>query len=643
MLDFVRNNRRLMLLLLLVLVFPSFVFFGVESYSRFMDGSHDVAKVDGRTITVQEVDNVVRDQSERMRQMLGNNYDPRMFEGAAARQSVLDQLIQQRVVADATEKKHLTVSDTQVRDAIQAIPAIAQLRGPDGTFDEKAYVQLLAQQGMTPEQLDSRMRFELATQQLGAAVGTTSFVPKSLLDRLIAIRDQQRDVQPLTIKSADFTSKVKPDEAALKAYYESHLSAYTTPEEAKVEYVVLSGEALAASQAVTPEELKSYYDSNIQRFRTEEQRRASHILIAAPKDGKDADRKAAKEKAEKLLAEVKKHPETFADVAKKNSQDPGSAEKGGDLGFMGHGALVKPFEDAMYALKDGQISDLVETDYGYHIIKLTGIKPAETQPLDAVRPELEAELKKQLASKKYAEQADAFGNTVYEQSDSLKPAADKFKLTIQTADNVTRQPNPALGKDSPLNNEKLLKALFSDDVLKNKRNTEAVQVGPTTLVAARVVDYRPAAARKFEDVEAQVRQAYIAQQAAELARKDGEARLEALKKGGNADGFGATIVVSRAKADGLPPKAVDAIMRADATKLPSVVGVDLGAEGYAIYRVTKVSTPPAANPGQRDADAQQLSQLAGQTELAAYYDALKAKAKVKILRPAKAEESQPAN
>ncbi|MBV8273139.1 MAG: SurA N-terminal domain-containing protein [Cupriavidus sp.] len=643
MLDFVRNNRRLMLLLLLVLVFPSFVFFGIESYSRFMDSSHDAAKVDGRTITVQEVDNVVRDQSERMRQMLGNNYDPRMFEGAAARQAVLDQLIQQHVISDATQKKHLTVSDAQVLAAIQSIPAIAQLRTADGKFDEKAYVQLLAAQGMTPDQLDARMRFELATQQLGGAVGTTAFVPKSLLDRLIAIRDQQRDVQAIVIKPADFTAKVTPDAAALKAYYDSHLASYTMPEQSKVEYVVLSGEALAASQAVTPEELKSYYDSNIQRFRTEEQRRASHILIAAPKDGKEADRKAAKEKAEKLLEDLRKHPETFAEVAKKNSQDPGSAEKGGDLGFMGRGALVKPFEDAMYALKEGQISDVVETDYGYHIIKLTGIEPAKTQPLDAVRPELEAELKKQLAAKKYAEQADAFGNMVYEQSDSLKPAADKFKLTIQTADNVTRAPNPALGKDNPLNNEKVLKALFSDDAIKNKRNTEAVQVGPTTLVSARVVDYRPATARKFEDVEAQVRQAYVAQQAAELAHKDGEARLDALKKSGSADGFGPTMTVSRAKADGLTPKAVDAIMRADATKLPSLVGVDLGADGYAIYRIAKVSTPPQANAGQREADAQQLSQLAGQTELAAYYDALKAGAKVKIMHPAKADAAAPAS
>lgn len=639
MLDFVRNNRRLMLLLLLVLVFPSFVFFGVESYSRFMDSSHDVAKVDGRAISVQEVDNVVRDQTERMRQILGASYDPRQFEGAAARQAVLDQLILQRVVSSTVAREHLTVSDAEVAAAIQSIPAIAQLKTADGKFDDKAYVQLLAAQGMTPEQLDARMRFDLATQQLSAAVSTTGFMPKSLLDRLLAVRDQERDVQALVIKPADFTAKVTPDAAALKAYYDAHTSAYAIPEQAKVEYVVLSGDALAASQTVTPEQLKSYYESNLQRFKTEEQRRASHILIASPKDAPAADRAAAKARATKLLDDLRKHPETFADVAKKQSQDPGSAEKGGDLGFMGRGALVKPFEDAMYALKPGQISDVVETDYGYHIIKLDEIKPAAVQPLEAVKTELEGELRKQLAAKAYQEQADAFGNLVYEQSESLKPAADKFHLQIQTADDVTRQPNPKLGAQSPLNNEKVLKALFSEDSLKNKRNIEAVQVNPTTLVSARVVDYRPSSVRKFEDVEAQVRAAYVAQQAAELAQKDGVAKLEALKKDPATAGFGASITVSRTRGDNIPPKAAEAIMRADALKLPAFVGVDLGSDGYAIYRINKVSTPTQPKPEQRQAEAQQLAQLVGQADLNAYYESLKAESKVKILRPIAAASS----
>lgn len=641
MLDFVRNNRRLMLLLLLVLVFPSFVFFGVESYSRFMDSSHDAAKVDGRAISVQEVDNVVRDQSERARQILGANYDPRQFEGPEARKAVLEQLIQQRVLANAVTSEHLTVSDARLLEEISNLPAIAQLpRGKDGKIDDKAYLQLLQSQGMTPEQFDARMRFELATQQLGGSIAATAFVPKSLIERLMAVRDQQREVQALLFKPAGYTAKVQPDAAALKAYYDSHQQDFSVPEQAKVEYLVLSGEALAASQAVTPEELKSYYESNIARFRVDEQRRASHILISAPKDAPAAQRQAAKDKATKLLEEVRKQPDSFAEVARKNSQDPGSAAKGGDLGFMGRGALVKPFEDAMYSLKEGQISDVVETDFGYHIIKLTGTKPAETRPLEAVRTELEAELRKQFADKKFAEQADAFGNTVYEQADSLKPAADKFKLTIQTADNVTRQPNPALGAQSPLNHEKLLKALFSDDAIKNKRNTEAVQVAPNTLVAARIVAYRPATVRKFEEVEAQVREGYVAQQAAALARKDGEARLAALKQADSAEGFGAVQTVSRTKAEGMTPQAVEAVMRADAAKLPALVGVDLGAQGYAVYRITKVSQPPQADPARRQAEAQQLAQLAGQTDLQAFYESLKARSKVKLLTPAGATQEQ---
>ncbi|MBB2918467.1 SurA N-terminal domain-containing protein [Cupriavidus alkaliphilus] len=641
MLDFVRNNRRLMLLLLLVLVFPSFVFFGVESYSRFMDSSHDAAEVDGRAISVQEVDNVVRDQSERARQILGASYDPRQFEGPEARKAVLEQLIQQRVMANTVANEHLTVSDAKLLEEINSLPAIAQLpRGKDGKIDDKAYLQLLQSQGMTPEQFDARMRFELATQQLGASIAATAFVPKSLIERLMAVRDQQREVQALLFKPAGYTAKVQPDAAALKAYYDSHQQDFAVPEQAQVEYLVLSGEALAASQAVTPEELKSYYESNIARFRVDEQRRASHILISAPKDAPAAQRQAAKDKATRLLEEVRKHPDSFADVARKNSQDPGSAEKGGDLGFMGRGALVKPFEDAMYALKEGQISDVVETDFGYHIIKLTGTKPAETRPLEAVRTELEAELRKQFADKKFAEQADAFGNTVYEQADSLKPAADKFKLTIQTADNVTRQPNPALGAQSPLNNEKLLKALFSDDAIKNKRNTEAVQVAPNTLVAARIVAYRPATVRKFEEVEAKVREGYVAQQAAALARKDGEARLAALKQADSAEGFGPVQAVSRTKAEGMTPQAVEAVMRADAAKLPALVGVDLGAQGYAVYRITKVSQPAQANPAQRQAEAQQLAQLAGQTDLQAFYESLKARSKVKLLTPAGATQEQ---
>ena len=251
------------------------------------------------------------------------------------------------------------------------------------------------------------------------------------------------------------------------------------------------------------------------------------------------------------------------------------------------------------------------------------------QSLDAVKPELEREVRTQLANKKYTELADAFSNGVEDQSDSLKPVADKLKLQIQTADHVTRVPNPALG-NSPVNNEKVLKALFADDVTKNHRNTQAVQVGPTTLVAARAVEYRPATVKKLADVREQVKAKVLAEQSAALAKKAGEEKLAALKQSNSAEGFGTAQTLSRQQAQGTPPAALVAILRADAAKLPVTIGVDLGAQGYALYRINKVLPPANVDPARRAADAQQLTQAAGQADFNAYYEALKARSKVKI-------------
>ena len=292
-------------------------------------------------------------------------------------------------------------------------------------------------------------------------------------------------------------------------------------------------------------------------------------------------------------------------------------------------------------MKVGEISNLVESNFGFHIIKLEEVKGGGVQPLEAVKPELEREVRTQLANKKYTELADAFSNAVEDQSDSLKPVADKLKLQIQTIDNVTRTPNPALA-NSPIGNEKVLKALFADDVIKNHRNTAAIQVGPTTLVAARAAEYRPATVKKLADVREQVKAKVIAEQAAALAKKAGEEKLAAVKQSNSADGFGAAQTVSRQQAQGTPVPALTAILRADATKLPTTIGVDLGAQGYALYRINKMLPPANVDEARRTADAQQLAQAAGQTEFNAYYEALKARAKVKI-NSSVIDASKPAN
>jgi peptidyl-prolyl cis-trans isomerase D len=413
---------------------------------------------------------------------------------------------------------------------------------------------------------------------------------------------------------------------------------FKLPEQARIDYVVLDLETVKKTLSTSEEDLRKYYAENESRYTRAEERRASHILINAPKDAPAADRKKAREQAEALLAEVRRAPTKFGEVAKKSSQDPGSAPRGGDLDYFGRGAMVKPFEDAVFAMKAGEIGNIVETDFGYHIIQLTGVRGGEKQAFESVRAEVEAEVRKQLAQRKYAELAEQFTNTVYEQADSLQPAVDKFKLEKRSATVMRTAPPGATG---PLASPKLLGAVFAEDAVRNKRNTDAVDLGNSTLVSARVVEHMPSRTPPLADVKDRVRLAVIAQKAAELARKDGQARLEAVK----ADPAAALPqkgVVSRGQAQGLPRSVVDAVLAASADKLPAALGVDLGRQGYVVVRVLKVL--PREGAEAVDAlIAPQLAQAWGAAESQAYYEALKRRFKVEIRVPDAAKADKPAD
>lgn len=628
MFEFIRTHQRLMQFLLLLLIFPSFAFFGVESYTRFREHDNTVAKVAGHSITQQEFDAAQREQMDRLRQMFGSQFDPKMFDTPEAKQAILDNLIAQRVMAATAARDHLSVSDRTLQQTILAIPG---LTGADGKFDAERYKSLLAMQGMTPALYEARLRQDLSLQQVSNAIQSTAFAPKTVANRLSDLNDQEREVQEQLFKAADYVSQVKVTDDMLKAYYEKNSADFQVPEQVKAEYVVLNGEALAAQIPVSDADIKSYYEQNAKRYGEEEQRRASHILIKVDKNASNADKAAAKAKAEALLAQVRKNPADFAKLAKENSQDPGSAQNGGDLGYFGKGMMVKPFEDTVYKLKQGEVSDLVQSDFGFHIIQLTGIKPAAIKPLDEVKGEIAAEIRKQQATKKYSEMAELFTNTVYEQADSLKPAADKLGLKIETVSNLTRTPNPASSPNAPYNNPKFLKALFSDDAIKNKRNTEAVEVAPNTLIAGRVVDYKPVTKRAFAEVEATVRERVTQLEAAKLAKQAGEKKLAAAKAG-DASGFSESKTVSRVKGEGINSAALGAVMKVDTSKLSAYVGVDLP-QGYGVYRINKVLQPKTVDAARRQAEQQQIGNALAQQEMQAYLNALKKKAKVEVLKP----------
>jgi len=484
---------------------------------------------------------------------------------------------------------------------------------------------------MTPEQYQERVRYSLALQQIPASIVASAFTPKGPAQRLSELAAQQREVQALVLKTSDYAAKVQPTDAQLTAYYDAHKQSFATPETATIQYLVYSPAAAAASAQPTDADIKKFYDDNPTHFRSEAQVRVSHIFIAAASDASAADKAAAKTKAEQLLADVKAHPDQFAQIAQKNSQDAPSAAKGGDLGFITRGSTAggKAFDDAAFALKPGDVSGVVQSDLGFHILKATEVKPSVVKPFADVKDQIAVQLKQQYAAKAFTDNAEGFTSTVYEKAKTLQPAADKYKLTIQTA-TVMPTPNPQLPPTSPLNNPKFLAAVFASDSVKSRNNTQAIDVGNNTLISARVTDYKPAAVPALDTIKDAVRQKVVAEQATELAKKDGAAKLAELQKSKSADGFTPVQKVSRMQSQGLTPAALSAVYKVDAKTLPAYVGVDLGADGYAIYRVNAVIPGTAVDPQQLAAAQQQMAQVEAQSEGEAYLAALRDRSKVKL-------------
>ncbi len=606
MFDFVQKHRRVAQIVL-ALIAITFATWGIESYTRYAGSQDTVAKVSGYEISEREFTEQLRAQQESIRRMFRGQIDPAALDTPEARRAVLDQMISQRAVFAEAAKRHLFLDRQAVIEAITGAPEFQE----NGKFSPALYSAYLAQRGVSDAQNVAQLESELPMARLGRAVAATAIVPHAVAERLAAIETQKREIEQARISAQQFLPQVKVDDAKVKEYYEAHKGEYRAPEQVKVQYVVLSAQALAKQAPVSDAEIQAAYDARAAQYRVEEQRRASHILV------KD------KAQAEKLLAEVRKNPARFAELAKKDSQDPGSAEKGGDLGWFGRGMMVKPFEDAAFDMKQGE-TRLVQSEFGWHVVRVTGVQAAKVRPLAEVRKDLADELAQQKGAKKFAEVAESFGNMVYEQPDSLTPAAERYKLPVQASGWIERGRNQELGA---LDNAKLLAAIFSADAIQNKRNTDAIEVAPNTLVAAHVVEHQPAKQRELAEVKEEIAKLLREQQALELARKDGEAKLAELRKGATPVSWSAPREVSRRDAQGLAADALRQVVAADASKLPAYVGLPVN-DGYLLVRISKVTdVPPAGDAKEQSAQA---SQMLGATDYEAYVASLKANADISV-------------
>jgi peptidyl-prolyl cis-trans isomerase D len=630
MFDSIRSRHRFFTFALMMMVVVSFVLTGAYGYKQFLEIDTSIAKVGSERISQQDLDVAVRERLEQMSQMLGANFDVRTMDTPQARAAMLDSLMSQRALKLETQRTRLLVTDHKLQEVIGSNAAFQQ----SGRFDYDTYKALLAARGMNEHSFEAEVRDDLARQMLVEAVASSAVLPKSVSDHLWQLQHEKREVRELAFRPDAYLGRTEISDEAIRADYEKNKSRYMTPEAARAEYLVLRASDLAAQVTLSPDEVRAFYEHNLKRWGQAERRRASHILITAGgPDGSAPDKGAARKLAESVLAKLRSNPADFVRLAKEYSKDPGSAQKGGDLGWFGRGMMVKPFEDSTFSMKDGETSGLVESDFGFHIIRVTGIEPARTKSFEDVKAQIEGELRQQAAEKRFSEIAEQFSNFVYEQADGLKPAADKFKLQLHEVDGLTHRGAPPADAASVFT-APVIEAVFAPDSVQKRRNTKAIEIGNNTLVSVRVLDYHAAAPIPLEVVKPTIKDALQRAAAADMARTSGQARLAELQKSSSEDGFDAPRWVGRDDPQQLPPAALTSIMQLAPGHLPAFVGVQAGDGSYLVVHVLSIKAADAPAADAAAGASEQWLRTLSSADQVTYVQGLRQRFGAKVVRGA---------
>ena len=604
---------------ILALVLIPFALFGIDSYLNQAGNNLSIAKVDGYKITLPEYNRAIENVRNRIMSE-GKKVDPAMFDSFEFKESVVDGLITKQLINNDIKKSKFKITDLQLSQYIIGMPEFQK----DGKFSQELYDKVLQNNQLKPKKFEENIRNDLLIQQVRDGLQKLTFIPPNNLTETLKATSQQREVTVAEFKTKEYMVKASVNEKDMQAFYDKNKSKFLAPEQVKAEFVVFSLTSILPTINVSDDEVKAFYKTNADKYQNQQQREASHILIAASKNAAPAEKAKAKAKAEDVFNQLKKNPKQFEELATKYSQDPESAKKGGDLGVFGRGMMVKPFDDAVFSMKVNEISSIVESDFGYHIIKLTKVI-GDGGGFDAIKPQIKAELIYQKAQDKFAALAEDFSNMVYEQSSSLDAVSKKFSLPIQKTDWISRSDS-----DKFFKNEALMNALYSKESIKDHRNTEAIEVTPNNLISARVVDYKAQTSKPFTDVKTSIEDYLKFEAAKKLVASEGEVALKSIVDASRKIDWQAAVLVDRKNAKGLSDAVINHAYKMPTDKLPSYSGFVDGDNGYVIVKVSQVSFPNDDNEENKNEFASSYTEALSLEYLSAYLKGLKAKASVSV-------------
>lgn len=607
---------------ILAMITIPFALWGVNSYFD-TGGQINVAKVGGVEIS----QNAYRSEIDRLR----GRVDPKTLDNPQFKQTILDNLIDQTLIVQHVEDQGYRISNVQLAEIIRNQPGFQR----DGKFDSALYEALLRREGMSPRQFETRVREQILTSHLQVGIGESRIITQAEIADLARLLAQEREVAYALIGVDALMAKTAVSGPDIEQFYSAHPEMFQSPEQVRVEYLRLSASDLEPGHQPTEEDLKKAYSDEAARYVVPEKRRASHILISLPAEPTENQSRDTFAKIQDIAKQARAGAD-FAGLAKKHSADSATASQGGDLGEIRRGALPKELEDAVYALKSGEVSQPVRSTYGYHLVKLTAHTPEKRKSFADVRKELVEAVRRRQGEERFFDVSEKFRNLIYEQPDSLVPAAKALGLEIRKSEWFSHAGGTGIAAQP-----KVIQAAFDPDVLSQTRNSDAIEISADTLVAIRVAERRPAGRKPLAEVRPQIERALKQERALQQARQLGEETLRELRAGGSLETLAGKHgfkylppkTLTRRQTAGVDSRIVESAFRASRPEgdkpLHDLVG--LGDQGYAVLALRRVRDASGKlDNGLQQQARELLTTRRGSDYYANYRAGLRQKVEIKI-------------